>query len=145
MFKLYHRNMKFAPNFCLFSKNKISPDYLVKFCFNTSLLEKSTSLLLCLSTASTMPMADTNIITLVPPAETNGSGMPVGGIESIDSVCCTKILRQLYSVISHLFFYSSVKFIRCSHLLTDKFLFFARRFVYVFAISSVVCSSALIN
>lgn len=75
--------MKFAPNFRLFSKNKISPDYLVKFCFITSLLEKSTSLLLCLSTASTMPMADIKTSKDVPPAETNGSGMPVGGIEPV--------------------------------------------------------------
>ncbi len=62
--------MKFAPNFCLFSKNKISPDYLVKFCFITSLLEKLTSLLLCLSTASTMPMADIKTSKDVPPADT---------------------------------------------------------------------------
>ena len=75
--------MKFAPNFCLYSKNKISPDYLVKFCFITSLLEKLTSLLFCLSTASTMPMADIKTSKDVPPAETNGSGMPVGGIEPV--------------------------------------------------------------
>ena len=44
--------------------------------------------LLCLSTFNTTPIADIKTSKLVEPAEINGSGNPVGGIEPVNISYC---------------------------------------------------------
>ena len=47
------------------------------------------SFLLCLSTLSTTPIADIKTSKLVEPAEINGSGKPVSGMEPVNTSYCT--------------------------------------------------------
>ena len=53
----------------------------------------------------TIPMADIKTRSDVEPALISGIGSPVGGIEPVNSVCCTKILRQLLSCYLSSIFY----------------------------------------
>ena len=68
--------------------------------------------LLCLSMLSTTPIADINTSKLVEPAEMNGSGRPVGGIEPVNTSCCTMNLSKKRANYCSLF---------CSLLLSNSF------------------------
>ena len=50
--------------------------------------------LLCLSTFNTTPIALMKTNKLVEPAEINGSGKPVGGIEPVNMSYCTNKIKN---------------------------------------------------
>lgn len=53
------------------------------FCFTEYLLDSDV-----FPTLHSIPIAPINTLKLVPPADTNGIGMPVGGIEPVNTSYC---------------------------------------------------------
>ena len=77
---------------------------LISFCFKfckfifLNLIETK-ELSLCLPTLQRIPIAPINTLKDVPPADTNGIGIPVGGIEPVNISCCIIKIAILFILI----------------------------------------------